>query len=272
MANAIITAAIAPLYTAPETQAELADEALCGWEADVLEEAEGFFKISTSYGYEGFVPADMLEQTEELVAAWQDAPKKVVMQPYMDIQAEPKVQAPILFSVTRGALVSPTEKPVEGWQKVLLPDGRSGWCWADFLGAYKTTWSAEEESALRKGLVNRALSYLGVQYRWGGKTPLGIDCSGLCFMAYWLNGVVIWRDAAIKEGYPLKEISLEQAQPGDLLFFPGHVAMLISDNRYIHSTAGNHCHGVVINSLDPKAPDYRADLPEKLTSVGSLFA
>ena len=55
------------------------------------------------------------------------------------------------------------------------------------------------------------------------------------------------------------------------MFFPGHVAMYIGNQQYIHSTGKAGSDGVVINSLDPAAPDYRADLPEKLTGVGSYF-
>ncbi len=38
--------------------------------------------------------------------------------------------------------------------------------------------------------------------RWGGKAADGIDCSGVVFMSYLMNGVLIWRDAEIVEGYP----------------------------------------------------------------------
>ena len=90
-------------------------------------------------------------------------------------------------------------------------------------------------------------------------------------MAYWLNGVTIWRDASIKEGFPLHEIPREAMQPGDPLFFPGHVAMYLGDGKYIHSTAKNGSDGVVINSLNPADPDYREDLDKGMTAVGSLF-
>ncbi|MFQ7003409.1 MAG: NlpC/P60 family protein [Ruthenibacterium lactatiformans] len=49
---------------------------------------------------------------------------------------------------------------------------------------------------------------------------MGIDCSGLVSMAFLLNGVMIYWDAAIKPGCALHEISFEAAKPGDLLFFP----------------------------------------------------
>jgi len=115
------------------------------------------------------------------------------------------------------------------------------------------------------------LSYLGVQYRWGGKTPLGIDCSGLVSMAYLLNGVIIYRDAAIKPGFALHEISFEAAKPGDLLFFPGHVAMYLGEGRFVHSTGHTGTEGVILSSLAEGAPDYRADLKESMTAVASIF-
>lgn len=132
-------------------------------------------------------------------------------------------------------------------------------------------WSARDEDLLRRNIVKTAISYLGTQYRWGGKTPLGIDCSGLCSMAYLLNGIVIYRDAIIKEEFSIHEILLENVKPGDLLYFPGHIAMYIGNGKYVHATGKNGSDEVVINSLNPDDPDYREDLPKVLKAVGSLF-
>lgn len=79
------------------------------------------------------------------------------------------------------------------------------------------------------------------------------------------------RDASIRESFPIRTIELKDAKAGDLLFFPGHVAMYLVDGRYIHSTGKAGSDRVTFNSLDPAAPDYRADLREKLTGVGSYF-
>ena len=127
------------------------------------------------------------------------------------------------------------------------------------------------DSALRRRVADAALAYLGVQYRWGGKSSLGLDCSGLAFMAWFANGVLLYRDAQIVPGFPVREIPRETMDVADLLFFPGHVALYLGGGRYPHSTARAGSSGVVINSLDPLAPDYRSDLAQSLTAVGSVF-
>ncbi len=271
MKYGLITSAVAPLMEAPPNEKEIVDEALCGMTVEVLEHAGVWYHIRTHYLYEGWVEEKHLCFDESLIQAWNDAPKKVVLQAHADVLGAPKVQGHYVGEVTRGALLSPTGEAENGWQKVRFCDGREGWTWGAFLGEYLTSWDKANEVALRRALTETARSYLCTQYRWGGKSPLGIDCSGLCSMAYLLNGVLICRDAHLLPEFAMHEIPFEQIKEGDLLFFPGHVAMYLGANRYIHSTAGNNCHGVVINSLDPNAPDYRADLPEKLLSVGSIF-
>jgi len=151
-----------------------------------------------------------------------------------------------------------------------LPDGREGYTKESYLG----TWYAGHsfsETEFRQRVCDTALTYLGAHYRWGGKSPLGIDCSGLAFMSYWLNGVAIYRDAHIRPDFPVHEIPRSEMKQGDLLFFPGHVAIYLGDGRYVHSTGKSGSDGVVLNSLNPADPDYREDLDKGMTAVGSIF-
>lgn len=268
-AYALAKSAVVPLLASPEAHAERVDEALCGMFLQILEKSGRFYRVRTSYRYEGWAAGEGLCFGEEQLALWRTAPKRAVCMSFADVQAEPKVQAEPLCTLTRGAAVSPAGTAADGWQKIRLPDGAEGFVPCPAIA--RVLPADRPEAAFRRGVVRTALSYLGTPYRWGGKSPLGIDCSGLCFMAYYLNGSVIFRDARIEPGFPVHEIPFRSAKPGDLLYFPGHIAMLIGNGRYVHATAGNGCHGVVINSLDPRSREYRADLPAKLTAVGSIF-
>lgn len=261
------------MFSAPGWENTVEDEVLYGMVVNILEEvATGWYRIRTHYRYEGIVSADGLILDQEQVSLWEFLPKKVVRNKnFCDVLSRPKVQGWHLEQLPRGCLVSPVGEAEGGWQKVRLADGRQGYVMASILDTYHTSPCSQDEAALRKALCDAAMLYSGTHYRWGGKSPMGIDCSGLCSMAYMLCGILIYRDAKIVEGFPLHEIPLENIKPGDLLFFPGHVAMYLGDGRYCHSTGRSGDDGFALNSLNPEAPDYRADLREKITHVGSYF-
>ena len=132
-------------------------------------------------------------------------------------------------------------------------------------------WYGGSEDAFRAAVCEQAKKYMGTEYRWGGKSGRGIDCSGLVSSAYMQCGVLIYRDAKIIEGWPMHEVAFENKKPGDALFFPGHVALYLGEGRYIHSTGAAASGGVVINSLEPSDPLYREDLVKCLYAVGSIF-
>lgn len=268
--NAVVRVPRCPLFLRPSAQCELADEALLGWSVSILDRpCPGWYEVKTDYGYTGYAPACALTVGDGNAARWAALSHKTVLRGICSVRSAPKVQSWELTQLLRGATVAVHGQPdCDGWQKVSLPDGREGYTKAGFLGEI-SHWT--DEASFRSAVVRTARTYLGAHYLWGGKTPLGIDCSGLAFMAYRLNGVTIWRDASIREGYPIHAVDPAKKQPGDLMFFPGHVAIYLGEDRYIHSTAFNGSDGVVINSLNPADPDYRPKLPETLTEVGSLF-
>lgn len=132
-------------------------------------------------------------------------------------------------------------------------------------------WYDGSEEAFRDAVCAQAKKYLGTEYRWGGKSGRGIDCSGLVSSAYMQCGVLIYRDARIVEGWPMHQIPFAGKKRGDALYFPGHIALYLGEGRYIHSTGASASGGVVINSLDPADPLYREDLVKSLYAVGSVF-
>lgn len=273
MCEAVINTAIGSLRKDPHQRGELLDEDLYGRPVTILEEKEnGWSYIRTQYGYHGYVNNRELIRDHCLVSRWKKEFKKVVIHPFADILAAPNVRGALIITVCKGALLAVLDSPdPQGYVKVGLCNGDSGFIKEAFLGDYLTDFKVEKEDNLRYDIVQTAITYLGCQYRWGGKSPLGVDCSGLTFMAYQLNGVTIYRDASIEPGYPVRAIPPENKKPADLLYFSGHVAIYLGDERYIHSTARNGSDGVVINSLNPKDILYREDLAQRLKEVGSIF-
>jgi cell wall-associated NlpC family hydrolase len=79
--------------------------------------------------------------------------------------------------------------------------------------------------------------FVGVPYLWGGKSSLGLDCSGLVQVALAACGIKCPRDSDMQESALGKPASLAGLQSGDLIFWKGHVAIARGRNSMIHANA-----------------------------------
>ncbi|WP_420547063.1 NlpC/P60 family protein [Curvivirga sp.] len=80
--------------------------------------------------------------------------------------------------------------------------------------------------------------YLNSPYIWGGNGHLGVDCSGLIQMAAYAAGHIIPRDTDMQEAFFEEEVDgLDNIQIGDLLFWPGHVAIYDGNDIALHANA-----------------------------------
>lgn len=88
--------------------------------------------------------------------------------------------------------------------------------------------------------VSIAERFVGVPYLWGGKTALGIDCSGLVQIALGACGVAAPRDSDLQEqalGNALEDAEIGDLRRGDLIFWKGHVAIVSNGDLLVHANA-----------------------------------
>lgn len=211
--------AIAPAVAvrrAPDMAAEQLDQLLFGETFDVLDEQDGFaWGQSRRDGYVGFVERAALGPIGGLPTHRVAAIRTYAF-------AEPSIKTRALGPYSINALVR-----IEAREGRFAKAAGTGWFIEDHLtsiGRFEADPAAVAER------------FLGAPYLWGGRESLGLDCSGLTQQALATCGVAYPRDTDQQEqrGQPLAAQDLRR---GDLVFWKGHVAMMLDGERIIHANA-----------------------------------
>jgi beta-lactamase class A len=260
--EAVIIKDIAPLKEKPEKNSQCADEVLMGMMVEVLENLGEWLYVKTHDNYTGYMNREHLEIDKQ--GQWKVCRKYFIIAAFADIQSQPGYTANTIMTIPRGAQIGLTGKSEDKWLEVVLPSEEQGWIREEVLLKHNT----EKGNILRQAIVDTALLYKGTPYRKGGKSPMGIDCTGLSSMTYILNGINIPRAAEDQMKF-MKRIERRQSKPGDLLFFQDHVAIYIGEDKFVHATGRDAF--VKINSLNKDSSLYRKDLDEKYICTGTVF-
>jgi cell wall-associated NlpC family hydrolase len=209
----------ADVRRAPAPDASLDTQALCGERVTVYEEHEGWAWAQLQRdSYVGYLPSHMLGPTPK-------DPTHRVTALRTFVYPAPNMKVPPLEALPLGAEVT-----VEGeGDYVRVAD--HGFVYAPHLTPltqYETDFVA---------VVER---FLGVPYLWGGKTALGLDCSGLVQISLAAAGIAAPRDTDVQAREIGTELPLEDPlhlQRGDLVFWKGHVGIMCDAQTLLHANA-----------------------------------
>nr|BCX01658.1 MAG: hydrolase Nlp/P60 [Bacteroidota bacterium] len=233
---------VVPVRAEPRETAEMVTQVLLGETFDVLEYQAGFWRVRLHVdAYEGWVSEDqVLLWSQEEISRWTEQAERftersgvVVLDPHDPLgNSRPVVVGSLLCWVDRRR------------SRVALPDGSIGRLYVE---------ARPSRLFAPHPVLASALLYLGTPYLWGGRSPFGIDCSGLVQMAYLLHGIRLPRDAwqQFSCGEPL-ETDWRTWRPGDLVFFSRDGTKITHVGIYGGDGAILHASGMVRwNSLDP---------------------
>ncbi|TRZ41084.1 C40 family peptidase [Robertkochia solimangrovi] len=258
----IINISVGNIRSQPGHSAELATQATLGTPVKVLKRSGGWFLIQTPDQYIAWIDGGGLQLlNSEQYENYKNTEKLIYLNNSGWAYASPEADAPVISDLVAGALL-PIKGEVNGYFEFEYPDGRNGYIPTNTAERYKS-WQ-EKPTLTAAELISTAKSLMGLPYLWGGTSPKGVDCSGYTKTIYYLNGIVLPRDASqqVASGELIDSSGdFSKLEPGDLLFFGRknddgserviHVGMWIGNNEFIHSS------GMVrISSMDPDAPNY----------------
>jgi Bacterial dipeptidyl-peptidase Sh3 domain/NlpC/P60 family len=215
----------APVRREPAPDASLDTEVLYGERVTVYEEnGEGWYWGQlVSDGYVGWIPANALREPGP-------PPTHRVAALRTFVFPGRSIKAPPVDALSLGCCVAVKQQAGEiGGALTVLA---TGFC-------VPSRHLAPIESA-ESDFVAVAERFVGVPYLWGGKTSLGLDCSGLVQVALAASGIACPRDSDMQEGalgaaLPVDDIAA--LRRGDLVFWKGHVAIVRDAETFVHANA-----------------------------------
>lgn len=222
-----IATGLASVRRRPDATSRQDTEALFGEAVTVYDVRDGWAWVQLeSDGYVGYVLESALGAPH--------APTHTVTAERTFLYPEADIKSPALMALSLGSPLA-----VVGAKGALLELASGGYVVARHAAAAGDF--AEDFVAVAEALV-------GIPYLWGGKSTKGLDCSGLLQLAMQRAGLGCPRDSDMQAKALGRSTSQDSVlQRGDLVFWPGHVGIMVDASRLLH--ANGHHMQVVIEPL-----------------------
>jgi len=192
--RAIVNNSVANLRSNPGHSSELATQATLGTIVKVYKQDGNWYYVQTPDKYLAWVDAGGIELVDEQKAEnWETDKKMIYTQTYGHAYTDPNENAAIVSDLTAGNLLT-LLRYTDQYYMVRFPDGRNAYVRKNEAESYDTWLKILNPTV--ETLVSTGKTMIGVPYLWGGTSTKGVDCSGFTKTIYFLNGMVIPRDAS----------------------------------------------------------------------------
>lgn len=230
----ICNVSLSPLRLEPSHRSEQVNQLLFGEYFEILEQRQEWQRVKLSYdSYEGWMSSS--QSSALTFEDYQYLSKNETFLSFDLVQL--LIVDSMMFSIVMGSN---------------LPFFANSSCTINKI-VYKFDGNARCPVRLNDNriIVENAYMYLNSPYLWGGRSPFGIDCSGLTQMVYKMCGIKLLRDAwqQAEQGYLIN--LMDETHPGDLAFFDNeegkitHVGIVLPNHKIIHASGR-----VRIDSID----------------------
>lgn len=240
----------------PDHASELVSQALLGTPVRILKEDHSWILIQTPDKYLSWTEKSSVKLMDHAkMTEWKNRNKIIFTGSSGWIHCRPDDSC-IVSDVVAGCIMGLSGE-TKNFVSVILPDGREGFVNKKEVKDFSNF--RNKAASNGESIIKRASTLLGVPYLWGGSSSKGVDCSGLVQNVFFMNGLILQRDASqqARHGNPVDISSnFDHLESGDLLFFGSrqrivHVAIYKGNKEYIHASGR-----VMINSLDSLSPIY----------------
>jgi len=269
--------------SAPQNSAEMLTQMILGTPLQVLKKVGGYYLVKTPDGYLSYTDGTAVSLMNKVdFEQWKKSKRIIFTEDFGHAFSKANVTSMRVSDLVKGNILQVLAEE-KSYYKVVFPDKRTGYVKKTAAKSF-SEWE-KNTNPNADAILETAKTLIGVPYLWGGTSIKGVDCSGFTKTSYFLNGIIIPRDASQQalagsavDVLDSDSISVEKClknlQPGDLLFFSAakrrgvnggrvsHTAIYMGKGEFIQA-AGM----VKISSLLPTAANYDEHQSKTLVSA-----
>lgn len=274
--SGLVSISVTNLRKKPDHRSEMVSQAILGTPVRILKSENSWILIQTPDRYIAWTEESsvkMMNRSE--ISSWKNSDRVIFLENYGWIYNSESLNSGVVGDLVSGCILEKTGESKD-FVSIVLPDGRKGFVQRKSVSEFSNF--RNQNKPEEEMIIRMAESLLGIPYLWGGTSAKGVDCSGFVRTVYFMNGMILMRDASqqalhgtdvdISEGF-------DNLRKGDLLFFGSkinaksrvtHVAIYKGDNEYINSSGR-----VMINSLDSTSASFSRSRLKSLLSARRII-